>query len=294
MWCSIDSTLRDRNEYPDVMPALTIFIDEAGDPGIRDGLCYLPGRHEWLCLGAAVVRHSRRQAPVRWVKELREAAAARQSPSLHFARIAPGRRHAVCERLATKPLKGFCIASHKSNMRDHINPKLGKLDRSDQFYNWCLRLLLERVTRWAVQWHRDEGTRPEPLDIVFAHRGGHNYPHMFAYFETLRMQVAAGTLILKGGGLEPPLLNQDHWSVEPAEKVAGCQLADTVASAVYQAANSASPIWDMEPAKALAPIIATSKGGSAANLGLTVWPLPHQAPVPDASRPFFEHFGYRF
>ncbi len=179
-------------------------------------------------------------------------------------------------------------------MRDHINPKLGKLDRADQFYNWCTRLLLERITRWAILWHRDAGTEPEPLQIVFARRGGHDYRHMFAYFETLRMQVAAGTLVLNGGGLQSPMLDQSHWTIEPAEKVAGCQIADTIASAVYQAANSASPVWDMEPAKALRPIIAADQAGLAANLGLTVWPLPHQADVPGASKPFFEHFGYQF
>ncbi|WP_448661492.1 DUF3800 domain-containing protein [Sphingomonas sp. CJ20] len=276
------------------MPALTVFIDEAGDPGVRDGLKYLPGRHEWFCLSAVVIRHSRRHAPVGWVKELRELAGAKQSPHLHFARIAQGRRLHVCDRLATKPLKAFCVASHKSNMREYINPKLGKLDRGDQFYNWCMRLLLERVTGWAAQWHRSEGTNLEPLEIVFARRGGHDYRHMFSYLDTVRMQVAAGTSKLRGVGLEPPTLERDYWSVEPAEKIAGCQLADTIASAIYQGANSASPAWDGAPAKALRPIIAKAPSGGAANCGMTVWPLPHQAEVPAESRPLFEHFGYRF
>lgn len=276
------------------MPALTVHIDEAGDPGIRDGLSYRPGRHEWLCLGAAVVRYGRRESPVRWVQEMRELAATRQSPQLHFTRITPARRKSVCEHLATKPLKAFCIASHKSNMRDHINPRLGKLERADQFYNWCTRLLLERITRWATDWHKSEGTQLEPLHVVFAQRGGHDYDHMFSYFETLRMQVAARTLILSGGGLQPPMLEQSHWEVEPAEKVAGCQIADTIASAVYQGANAASPVWDMAPAQALLPIVSVERASVAANLGLTVWPLPHQAPVPEESRPFFNFFGYKF
>lgn len=271
---------------------LAVYIDEAGDPGIRDGLHYDAGRHEWLCLAAAVVRTSR--TPVSWVRELRERAASKQSQQLHFTRVTPSRRAGVCELLATKPLKAFCIASHKSNMRNHLNPRLGKLDRSDQFYNWCMRLLFERITRWAADWHRRQRTHPGPLKVTFAHRGGHNYDHMFAYFDMLRMQVSAGTLVLTGGGLQAPMLEQEHWRVEPAERVAGCQIADTIASAVYQAANAASPVWDMAPGKALRPIFAHDGRGVHANLGMTVWPLPHQAPVPVASRPFFEFYGYRF
>lgn len=275
-------------------PALTVYIDEAGDPGVRDGLHYTNQRHEWLCLSAAVVRAERDLEPVNWVRELREEARSRQRADLHFARIAPDRRTAVCELLATKPLRGFCVASHKTNMRQHFNQKLGRLDRADQFYNWCMRLLLERVTRWAERWHRSERTEARPLEIVFAHRGGHNYAHMFAYFETLRMQVQAGTLVLKGGGLAQPMLDQSFWRVEPAENVAGCQLADTIASAVYQAINAASPVWDMKPGQALKRIIAEDSRGACANLGMTVWPLPHQAPVPEDSKPFFEFYGYKF
>lgn len=243
------------------------------------------------------MRSSRTQeesGPVAWVKEMLPLAGAKQRPDLHYARVTPERRPALCASLADRPVRGFVIASHKSNMREHFNQRLGKLDRSDQFYNWCMRLLFERITRWAEAWSEKEGLPLAPLDVTFAQRGGHNYNHMFSYFDTLRAQVAAGTLILKGGGLMPPMLDQRYWKVEPAEKIAGCQLADVVASAFYQGANSASPAFDMAPAKALAPIIADNGRGVSANLGVTVWPLPHQAAVPEESRGIFEFYGYSF
>ncbi|MFD1610866.1 DUF3800 domain-containing protein [Sphingomonas tabacisoli] len=278
-------------------PLLSVFIDEAGDPGVKDGLFYRRKRHEWLCLAAVVVRRARATSsdgPVGWVRNIRALAGVRQRPDLHYARVAKERRLRMCAAVADLPIRGFVIASHKSNMREHVNPRLGKLERSDQFYNWCMRLLLERVTRWAATWSRKEGLSLAPLDVTFARRGGHDYEHMFSYFETLRMQVAAGTLILKAGGLACPTVDQTYWKIDRAEKVAGCQLADTIASAFYQAANASSPAFDVAPAKALSPIIARGAGGGAANLGVTVWPLPHQAPVPIGSRSIFEHFGYRF
>ena len=269
-----------------------MFIDEAGDPGTRDGLGYLPGRHEWFCVGAFVVRRSREVEVVDWVREVREKAAARQGKSLHYARITRERREAACQLLATKPARAFCVASHKSNLRTYQNPRLGRFRGGDQYYNWCVRLLLERLTEWAARWHRDKNVKPRGLEVVFAKRGGHDYDHLFAYVDRLRMQVQTRTLHLKSGGLQDPFLDRAHWRVERAESLAGLQLADMIASSVYQGANSASPNWDPLPARALKPIFATDRSGNIANAGLTVWPLSHQAPVPDESRSFFSQFGY--
>lgn len=271
---------------------ISVFIDEAGDPGTRDGLQYVAGRHEWFCIAAFVVRKSREADVVQWVREIREKAAARQGGSLHYARITRERREAACELLSCKPARAFCVASHKSNLRSYQNPRLGRFRRSDHYYNWCVRLLLERVTAWTGRWHREHGIEKGPLEVVFANRGGHDYDHLFAYIDRLRMQVRTQTLHLKSGGLEAPFLERDHWRVEKAESLAGLQLADMIASSVYQAANINSPVWDPAPATALKPIFATDAGGNIANTGLTVWPLSHQAPLPEASQAFFAQFGH--
>lgn len=78
--------------------------------------------------------------------------------------------------------------------------------------------------------------------------GGHDYDHTFSYSDRLCMQRTNGGMTLKGIDPKPPFFDRDHWRVEPAEHVAGCQLADVVANAVYQAVNFASPLWDLEPA----------------------------------------------
>lgn len=240
------------------------------------------------------MRTTRSLAPVRWVKELRDIAASTHAQHLHYARLGVGRRLAVCEHLAQKPFRAFCVASNKTNLRQYSNQKLGQFSKGDKFYNWCVRLLFERITAWAEDWYRQEELAPAPLEIVFARRGGHGYRHMFAYFDLLRMQVANGTLVLKSGGLAPPSLERTHWRVAPAESVAGCQIADVIVSAVYQGVNSASPNWDMQPALSLEPIFAKGDDQLAANVGLTAWPLVHQAEIPEDSRPLFEAFGYQF
>jgi hypothetical protein len=275
-------------------PPLTLYIDEAGDPGVRDGLAYAETRHEWLCLAGAVIRTPREPETVEWVREMRAQASSKQSDALHYARISLPRREAVCATLATKSLRGFCMASHKTNVRSHFNPRLGQITRADHFYNWCVRLLFERVSEWNVELCRKERTEMAPLRVVFAERGGHDYDHMFAYFDKLRMQIESGTLHLKGKPIAPALLVRDHWSVARAETLAGLQIADTIASAFYQAANTASPAWNVKPAAALKRIIAKDRHGAHANAGLTVWPLAHQAPVPEDAREIFRAYGYVF
>lgn len=276
-------------------PPLTIFIDEAGDPGVRDGLRYLGERHEWLCLAAAVVPSGSDEQLVQWVKEMRVAAHSHQRGPLHYHRITPARRQAVCAVLAEKPIRGFVMVSHKSNLREYVNPRIRQMIAGGTFYNWCLRLLLERVTAWCERWQRLrlDGTI-RPVEIVFARSGAHNYEHFFAYIDKLRMQAENGHLFLRGPGLNPKMLDRTAWSVRPAESWAGLQIADTLASSFYQAANTVAPTWDLEPAKALAPIMAGAPAGKAANTGVTVWPLPDQAAVPDDARAIFRTYGYNF
>jgi hypothetical protein len=228
-------------------PSLSVYIDEAGDPGVKDGLKYAATRHEWLCLSAVVVRTSRDREMIDWIKEMRQAARSTQAGALHYHRIGKARRRAVCSVFAEKPAKAFILCSHKSNMREYVNERIGSMLTGGTFYNWCLRLLLERVTAWCETWQRRELGNIEPAQVVFARRG-HNYDHFFSYIDLLKMQRDSGTLFLKGPGLASELLIRDHWSVRPADQHAALQLADTAASAFYQAANTASPSHDLEPA----------------------------------------------
>lgn len=90
------------------------------------------------------------------------------------------------------------------------------------FYNWCLRLLLERVTAWCERRLLADGVELGPIRVCFARRG-HDYEHFFSYVDRLRMQKETDTLFLKGPGLAPALLDRTHWTVRAAESVAGLQ-----------------------------------------------------------------------
>ena len=178
-------------------------------------------------------------------------------------------------------------------MRAYQNNKLPIIEQSSRFYNWCMRLLLERAGQWCADQAIKEFQEKRPIRLVLSQRGGHNYDKLFWYiFDKLGWQESAGTLFLKRPVLQG-VLRRELTTVESHEALAGLQLADVIASAFFQAANSALSTFDLAPAKALGPIMARPRNGaSKANFGVTLLPLPHQGQIPEADRGIFAHYGF--
>lgn len=273
--------------------AITIYIDEGGDPGVRDGLKFTDTRYEWFTLGAYVVRTANEPATVESVAHVLGMVRGGQKPDLHYANLPRAVRLPACTYIASRSARAFCLLSHKANLREYSNGILGQM-KSGEFYNWCTRLLLERIMAWYAARIENREVAKGPMKIVFSERGGHDYDHMFSYFERLNDQFRAGGFKKKPKFYDPDMLDRAQWSIEPHQRYAGLQLADVIASAFYQAANRASPNWSLDPARALSPIMGEDTNGVARDMGVTVWPLSHQGKLPTDSRGIFEHYGYRF
>jgi hypothetical protein len=273
-------------------PGYIAFIDEAGDPGIKRFASGDP-RYEWFTIAAAIVRPEQEPDLVDWIREATAGQKGRQAPILHYRNLTQGARQQVCDVIGTKPIRGFVLASHKSNMRRHLNPRLSTEERASRFYNWCTRILLERVTEWcALHSTADYGER-RPVHLIFSQRGGHNYAMLRWYlFTKLQWQEEAGELFL-GRPVSRGMLRADLCDVLPTEQRAGLQLGDILASAFWQAANSGMANHALDPALALRRILARpGPGRSKANFGLTLLPMPEQAMIPEPDRPVFRRFGY--
>jgi len=276
-----------------VQDAITVFIDEGGDPGVKDGLRFADSRYEWFTLGAYVIRSENDAKAVDTVGHILDLLKGGQRPALHYAQLPAGIRKPACEYLASVPARAFCVLSHKTNLREYTNPILGQL-KAGEYYNWCTRLLLERIMYWYAGQIRAGAVRKAPFRIVFSEKGGHDYDHMFSYLERLIDQARTKGHKLRAKHFDAEMLDRALWHIEPDDKLAGLQLADVVASAFYQAANRKSPNWNVEPALALSPIVGSDSRGSARDVGVTVWPLSHQGKLPEDSWPIFQKYGYRF
>lgn len=273
------------------------YVDEAGDPGLRKVRPIdADGSSEWLILSAVVMKAKREAELDDWLLETKKAIAVDIRGALHFRKLSPTRRLAVATRLAGYPVRAFAICSNKKNMRGWRNVRAEKIPSQEWFYNWCLRLLLERLTGFCeFRRHIDLEGRGCKIKVEFSRRGGHRYSQTRAYTLYLRHQEKGDKVFLKKRQILTDLLSTDLMEDHPHWSRPGLQLADIVASAFYSATNTIGPgVWDIEPAKALTPIVA-KENGSAVDFGVALQPTPPwKGNLTVDQRRIFEHFGYDF
>lgn len=271
------------------------YIDEAGDPGIKLKSSSSGGASEWFVISAVVVSVEKDPDVPIWVADMREAVRSQQRSPLHYRKLSPSNQQRVCRMLSSKHVRIFTVASHKTNMRGRKNPRMtGRMDRGE-FYNWCLRLLFERVTEWCYKRAMRDFDEPRPVRTVFSQRGGHDYEHLRDYLRKMDLQALNGGLVLTARKIIPGMLPPALCEVWPHDRRAGLQLADIAASAMFQAVEAQSPTHSLDGARSLRDRTARDKrGGVPATCGLMLMPLPHQGSIPIESRPIFEDYGYRF
>lgn len=272
-----------------------LYVDEAGDDGLTRVRPIDPvGGSEWLCIGGVLIRASNEAAVVGWVKEIRENIKAAQGPALHFRNLSPTKKSQACDLLASKPLQCFVVCSNKKNMRRHANSKAAQRGGKQWYYNFCVRLLMERVTEVVLNDSLKNYGKPKLLKVVFSQRGGHSYGQTKAYWQVLRTQAAAGTTYLQKRQIRHEVLRFNLVDYVPHTEVAGCQLADIVASAFYSASDTLDVVHNLDPAKQLAARMARSNK-QIADFGVVLQPTPPWAAKLTAEqKQIFEFYGYKF
>lgn len=272
------------------------YIDEAGDPGLNKVRPIDPsGASEWLILSAVVMRAKWEDQVVDWVDKIRTDIGVTQRRDLHFRDLSPTRKMAVANAMCGLPIRAFAVCSNKKNMRQHRNDRAAKIPSQQWFYNWCVRLLLERVTQFCDRRTvRDYGER-KLIKVEFSKRGGHRYSQTNAYHTYLRFQQQGDKIYLKKREPVTKMLHTDLMEAHPHESRAGLQLADTVASAFHSAVDFLGPgQWNVAPAKALELIMA-KESNSACDFGVALFPTPAwKADLLPEQKDVFLHYGYQF
>lgn len=270
-----------------------LYIDEAGDDGLkRVRPIDANGATEWLCIGGVLMRAKHEPKVVSWVQDLRNFINARQGPALHFRDLSPTKKLAACTRLADLPIRAFAVCSHKVNMREHQNNRAAKRGGKQWYYNYCVRLLLERATEMCLKDSYRHFGKPKYLRVVFSQRGGHSYEQTKAYWELLKNQAAGGTTYLNKREIKHQVLRFGLVDYVPHLQNAGLQLADVIASSFYKAINANEPKWDTRFAEALQPIVA-NQGNVVADFGLVLQPTnPRDLILTEDQKSIFRHYGY--
>jgi hypothetical protein len=272
------------------------YIDEAGDPGLkRVRPLDENGASEWLVLSAVVIRAKWERDVIGWTQGIISNLGVRQRHDLHYRTLSPTRKISAGEQIAALPIRAFAICSNKKNMRGYHNPRATKIPSQQWYYNFCIRLLLERVTAFcAARTMKDHG-EIKPIKIEFSERGGIRYSQTAAYQYYLGQQQKGGQVYLKKREPVMSMLDWDLMAAYPHQERAGLQLADYVASAFYQAIDCGGPgVWDIEPAKTLSSIL-PKEAGLHRDFGVALFPTPAwRAELTDDQKRIFEFYGYDF
>lgn len=260
----------------DISPAYVAFFDEAGDPGVKK---IVPidtiGASEWFVLACALVSTENELSLIQLVKDIRTRIRSSQGASLHYRKIPEHKKNLVVTAVANHNIRLFVLCSNKRNMRAYRNYKAEQfnLHQNDWFYNYCIRILLERVSDYVVSWEMKHRLPLNPIKLVFSKRGGHSYRHVKTYSELLSLQTKKGSLYQTARSPNFDVLDPNLIEAVQSECSAGCQIADVVASAFYQAVNTNGPHWTTHYAKQLKPRMARI-GGEYENQGVTLLPWP--------------------
>lgn len=272
------------------------YIDEAGDPGLkRVRPIDDEGGTEWLILSAVVIRTSREPLVKGWVEDIVAELGIKQRNDLHYRTLSPTRKIVAGQKIATLPLRGFAVCSNKKNMRGHRNKRAEKIPSQQWFYNWCIRLLLERVTAFCASRTQEDHGKVLPVKIEFSERGGIRYSQSAAYQTYLRFQQQGDKIYLKKREPVMKMLDWDLMEAHAHSDRAGLQLADFVASAFFQAADILDvKQQDIGPASILKQIMA-KEGGFWHDFGVALFPTPARtADLKPDQKQIFEFYGYDF
>lgn len=283
-----------------------LYIDEAGDDVLKNLRPGNPtGASEWLVLAGYLVRAERDRELPRFLADLRSEIGAVQAPTLHYRNLSPAKRTKACELLARGSARAFAVCSFKRTMIGHKNDRAeaSSGSNSQYFYNWMVRLLLERATEFCFRdGLADQNGQPRRLKVIFSKKGGHHFGRLKAYIETLKMQAVGESTFISTREIRPNVLRFNLVEHVPGYLLAGLQMADIVASSFFEAVETNRAGWRCEPAVSLSPIMAseviTAPSGivrsTKADFGVTLVPRPHKAGLDNLQREIFRSYGYIF
>lgn len=201
------------------------YIDESGDEGFTfraDG----SGSSRWFVLSAVVVRKSNDLALVAAAKQARSTIKLPEKKPIHFCKLAHAQRVVVARIVGQQPIRTVSVLIHKPSINDPERYQ----QQAYTLYRYASRLLLERVS-WLCRDHRKPREGDGKVDLIYSNRSAMSYQDLRQYLSYLRNQGTDQVRIDWG------VLDEHKVRAVNHDQLAGLQLADVVASSVYQAVN---------------------------------------------------------
>lgn len=273
------------------------FIDESGDPSIkRVRPIDVKGGTEWFVLSAVLISRQNELLVDDWLQETAKRIGDPGTKILKFTNRSPDQRLVICKHMAELPIRVFTVASNKRNMRRYRNKRAEKMDSKQWFYNWIVRILIERITDYCWRRAVRHNLKRRHVKFIFSHSGGHSYSQTRAYQYYLGHQAKAHSTVLKR---YVPIADVMDWNLVeefPHYKLAGLQYADISAGAFYQAADKLDTgPCDPRYALALKDRVARDAYGNHRDYGVVLQPMyDWTIDIGEDQREIFRCYGYGF
>ena len=281
------------------------YIDEAGESGLASVRPDDPnGSTEWLVLGGVLIAADRETETKPWVWNAMKAARTQQK-ILHFAGLRHDRaKEDVCRSLAGIRARYFVVASNKKNMVGYNNPFAAARAQLlsgrppgwnyNWFYYWISRVLLEKMSHYALYRSMKDHGGPRIMRIEFSENQGLNYEELGFYYDLLKMHDTMDTQVRKFDAVTWDVIDREQLHAFRHENRAGLQIADVIASAFYQACDNQFT-GPCNPAFArLLRRLMTVRQGKRLPAGYGVKLMPHmrQANLTRDQALIFHEYGY--
>ncbi len=239
-----------------------VYVDESGDEGFvfpEPGF----GSSRWFVLSAVVVRQENDLRMVRVLEGIRELLGRERKATLHFYRLNHSQRLPYLRAVAAEPLRTVSVLIHKPSIRE---PERFKQE-GHRLYRYATRLLLERVS-WLCRDHHKSPDAPPTAEVIFSNRAQMSYNKLRDYLSLLQAQSQNRSIEIDWAVVDPARIR----AVEHSQ-LAGLQVADAVASGLFQAVN-ANRFGDVEPryASLLKRTFYRGKSGRVLGYGVKPWP----------------------
>ena len=208
-----------------IVHSFNVYIDEAGD----EGFDFTKRTPEWFIISAVITRQENDLLTVSGIiKETRLQFRYGATQEIHFRKLSHERKIAYLNRMSHGHIRTVTVAIHKPSLREQE-----LFRQQNKLYFYACRFLLERVSwfcrdNFSPLKHKGDGT----MQLIFSKRKNMSYKELKEYFEHLYVaQSFLGVRI--------------HWDTVISTQIhafgafqsMGLQLADAVASAMYNALN---------------------------------------------------------
>ncbi len=239
-----------------------VFIDESGDEGFvfhPDGR----GSSRWLILSAVVVRKENSLRIVRLMEAVRKTLGREPKTALHFCKLNHAQRIPYLRAISAEPLRTVSVLVCKPAIHE---PEKFQREKH-RLYRYATRLLLERVS-WLCRDHRKQDIGDGRAEIIFSNRSQMSYDDLREYVALLRENADPSKVTIDWSVVDPMEIR----AVEHSQ-LAGLQVADAVASSLYQAVNP-NQFGDIEVryASLLTRNFYRYRSGALTGYGLKFWP----------------------